>query len=103
MVAIYQLANVYALLAALALVCCVFTSSPKVTRNYLAVVALADLGHCWATYQGLGYARTIDIANWNDMTWGNYGASLFLFVNRVGYLLGLFGSGNARSGKGKKA
>lgn len=87
-----QLGNVYLLLAMLAVVCCYATNDPKVARNYLLVVAIADLGHVYSTYAGLGWDRFVDIGSWNDMIWGNVGSSIFLCINRVATLLGVFGS-----------
>jgi len=84
------LANVYLLLAALAVVCC-FTSSKNVATGYLAVVAVADLGHIWAVYRVFGYETFVEFGNWNDATWGNVGVSAFLHVNRLATLLGVFG------------
>ena len=75
----------------LAVVCCYATNDSKVTRNYLIVVAIADLGHVYSTYTGLGWDKFMDIGTWNDMMWGNIGSSIFLFINRVATILGVFG------------
>ena len=96
-----QLGNVYLLLALLAVICCYTTTDPKVARNYLVAVAIADLGHVYSTYVGLGWDRLIDIGAWNDMMWGSIGFSIFLCMNRVATLLGVFGSIKAGR-KGRK-
>lgn len=85
-----QMGNVYLLLAALAVVCCWTTHTP-VVRWYLISVALADLGHIYGTAKGMGPAFW-DLGTWNDMVWGNVGASAFLHINRWLTVLGLFGS-----------
>lgn len=66
------------------------TTDPKVVRNYLVALAIADIGHVYATAAIQGKDAMIDIAGWNYMTWGNVGATLFLFLNRVVYLAGWF-------------
>lgn len=92
---ILQVGNMYWLLAALAVLICFF-STPKTVRGYLLIVAVADLGHIWAVYQGMsrgsaGAAQFWDWRGWNDMVAGNVGVSLFLCVNRVATVLGLWG------------
>jgi len=92
---ILQVGNMYWLLAAFAVLICFF-STPRVARWYLLIVAIADLGHIWAVYQGMskgsaGVAQFWDWRNWNDMVAGNVGISLFLCLNRVTTVLGLWG------------
>lgn len=70
---------------------CYTSSEPKVVRNYLIALAIADLGHIYSTYVGLGWNDFADFRNYNNLAWGNIGASAFLFVNRVLYLMGVFG------------
>ncbi|KAI8634771.1 hypothetical protein F5Y19DRAFT_469825 [Xylariaceae sp. FL1651] len=85
-----QLANVFLLLAALAVVCS-WTTRASVARWYLVAVALADYGHVWACYVGLGADVLLNPAEWNDMLWGSVGASLVLNVVRLLTLAGVFG------------
>jgi hypothetical protein len=87
---IFQLGNIYLLLALLATVCC-WTTNKKVARSYLIVVALADLGHVWAVYHVLGREKFLDVGAWNEMTWGNVGMSAFLHINRLATVIGVFG------------
>jgi len=75
----------------LGLAVCYTTSEPRVLRNYLIALAVADLGHIYATYAAMGWESFVDVAGWGAVAWGNIGASGFLFVNRVMYLLGWFG------------
>ncbi len=97
-ITVLQTGNIYLLLAGLAILCCIF-SSPQVARNYLLIVACADLGHAYATYAGLGEEMFFDVAKWNDMVWGHVGFSIFLFVNRVATAAGIFGSSKKQGNK----
>jgi hypothetical protein len=85
-----QINNIFLLLAAMAVICC-WTTHASISRWYLIAVALGDLGHIYATYCGMGPAAFWDVSGWNDLVWGNVGASLFLHVNRWATVLGLFG------------
>ncbi|KAG7106166.1 hypothetical protein HYQ44_014462 [Verticillium longisporum] len=86
-----QLGNLYLLLAMIGVAVLSSTSEIRVVRNYLVALWVADLGHLWACYHGLGYGKFVDVAQWNAMTWGNVGATAFLCLTRTAYLLGLFG------------
>lgn len=96
----YQLANLYGLLFLLGVAICYSTSEPKVLRNYLICLAIADFGHIYATYLAMGWEAFVDVAGWNLLTWGNISITGFLFVNRLAYLWGVFGV--AKSVKGGK-
>ncbi|KAK2781787.1 hypothetical protein FQN53_000315 [Emmonsiellopsis sp. PD_33] len=87
----FQLGNLYLLLLLAGIGILYSTSEPKVIRNYLIALAVADLGHIYATYLGLGFDDLINVRQWNDMAWGNVGASGILFLHRIAYLLGAFG------------
>ena len=76
------------------------TSEPKVVRNYVVALAIADIGHLVATASVVGYGHLFDVGNWNSMAWGNVGATAFLFITRLAYLTGLFGSDRV-SGKSR--
>jgi hypothetical protein len=80
------------------------TSERHVLRNAVIALAIADVGHVYATYAAMGLEPFLDVASWTAVAWGNIGFTGFLFVNRVAYLLGVFGSGatTGESGKGKK-
>lgn len=96
----YQLGNLYLLLLFVGIGVLCSTSEAKVVRNYMAALALADVGHMYCTYLGIGWDALIAVNGWNDLTWGNIGITGFLFVNRVAYLLGAFGkAGTYRFGK----
>ncbi|APA07279.1 hypothetical protein SS1G_13175 [Sclerotinia sclerotiorum 1980 UF-70] len=86
-----QLGNIYLLLAMIGVAVLYSTQEAKVIRNYLIALWLADIGHLAVTYHVLGWDSVVDIAEWNSMTFGNIGATLFLFLTRSAYLLGMFG------------
>ncbi|KAI9927931.1 hypothetical protein ASPWEDRAFT_173581 [Aspergillus wentii DTO 134E9] len=91
----YQLANVYGLLFLLGVGILHSTTEPAILRNYLIALAIADVGHVYATYLAMGTEAFLDVASWNAMTWGNVGITAFLFINRIAYFLGLFGYAKA--------
>ncbi|SLM38435.1 hypothetical protein LPUS_08649 [Lasallia pustulata] len=97
-----QLGNLYGLLALVGLAVLYTTTEPKVVRNYIAALAIADVGHLVVTGLGLGWEGFLDVRGWNDMAWGNVGVTTGLFVTRVGYLIGLFGEDRVPGAKGKK-
>lgn len=78
------------------------TNDPKLVRNYLVALAIADVGHIYATGLVLGWDATLDVVGWNYMTWGNVGVTFFLFVNRLFYFVGFFGDANASIGNKMK-
>ncbi|OTA98926.1 hypothetical protein M426DRAFT_325585 [Hypoxylon sp. CI-4A] len=91
LVLLLQLTNVYLLLAALAVLCS-WTSHASVARWYLVAVALADYGHVWACYRGVGPDVFWDPSRWNDMLWGGVAVSAVLNVARWLTVLGAFGA-----------
>ncbi|KAL3466725.1 hypothetical protein BJX64DRAFT_215448 [Aspergillus heterothallicus] len=97
-----QLANLYGLLAILGAGVVHATSEPKVLRNYLVALAIADIGHIYVTYLAMGWDVFFDVGGWNALTWGNVGVTGFLFVNRLMYFAGAFGYAQSRMGEGRK-
>lgn len=75
----------------MAIICC-WTTNPTTTKAYLFAVALADYGHIYAAYRGVGSEVFLDVGRWDEMTWANVGVSAFLNVCRWGTLMGVFGS-----------
>ena len=57
----------------------------------MIAVAIADLAHIYAAYCGLGNIVFWDLSQWNQMAYGNIGGSLFMHVNRVLTVAGVFG------------
>ncbi|KAJ5930451.1 hypothetical protein N7466_005944 [Penicillium verhagenii] len=98
----YQLGNLYNLLFLVGVGVLHATTEPKVLRNYLIALAIADVGHVYATYIAMGWEAFVDVGAWNALTWGNIGATAFLFVNRVLYFLGVFGKAQAPNIASKK-
>ncbi|KAI1427056.1 hypothetical protein F5Y12DRAFT_739692 [Xylaria sp. FL1777] len=97
-----QLVNVYLLLAAMAVICS-WTTHAGIARRYLAAVSLADYGHIWACYVGVGLDLLLQPAEWNDMLWGSVGVSVFLNIVRLATLAGIFGPvEDGKEGSGKK-
>lgn len=94
-----QLINVFLLLAAMAVVCC-WTSTPSVTKWYLVSVAVADLGHIYAVYRSVGAEYFWNWREWNIYVAGNVWVSLFLHVNRLATVVGLFGGLQGGDGVG---
>ncbi|KAK0628658.1 hypothetical protein B0T17DRAFT_487494 [Bombardia bombarda] len=86
-----QLGNCYGLLFLLGVAVLYSTTELKVVRNYLVALWIADIGHVVITYLALGHGHSAAVGEWNAMTWGNVGATVFLFLTRTAYFLGLFG------------
>ncbi|KAJ5594306.1 uncharacterized protein N7459_000514 [Penicillium hispanicum] len=97
----YQLGNLYSLMFLVGVAVLHTSKEPRVLRNYLIGLAFADIGHVYATYLAMGWASFADVAGWNALTWGNVGATGFLFVNRILYLSGAFGPALAPKAPGK--
>ncbi|EXJ64732.1 hypothetical protein A1O7_01070 [Cladophialophora yegresii CBS 114405] len=97
-----QLGNVFLLLAAMAVICC-FTTHAEIARRYLIAVALADLGHIYSVYGALGDKVFWDLNQWNQMTASNVGVSVFLHINRLLTVAGLFGKLGAGTDASKKS
>ncbi|CAP61242.1 uncharacterized protein PODANS_3_11575 [Podospora anserina S mat+] len=85
-----QLINVFLLLAGLAVVCC-FSKDRFVVKGYCTVVALADYGHIWSVYKGLGPEAFWEFGKWNDLVWGGVLASALLNLVRWGVVFDVFG------------
>ena len=86
-----QLANVYGLIGMIGIAVLYSTTEATVVRNYLLACAVADVGHLWFTYVGMGYDAFVDIQGWNSLGWGNIGITASLFIVRVLYLAGFLG------------
>ncbi|KAF1953582.1 hypothetical protein CC80DRAFT_450498 [Byssothecium circinans] len=87
----YAFGNIFILLFLLGTLCTAITREARVTKYYLLFVAIADLGHIYASYKVMGKEMILDFNGYNDMMWGNIGASAFLHVNRLATFLGVFG------------
>ncbi|KAF2019678.1 hypothetical protein BU24DRAFT_419299 [Aaosphaeria arxii CBS 175.79] len=92
----YSLGNIFLLLAALAVLCTAITRDARVTKAYLLIIAVGDLGHIYSSYAVMGPKVFWEFGEYNDMMWGNIGFSAFLHVNRMATLLGVFGRVGSR-------
>ncbi|KAI2610462.1 hypothetical protein GGR54DRAFT_377276 [Hypoxylon sp. NC1633] len=99
----HQLGNTYGLLFLLGVAILYTTTELKVVRNYLVALWMADITHVGLTCWALGYERTLDVASWTAVTWGNVGFTVFLCLTRTAYLLGLFGLDRQAITTSKKA
>ncbi|KAB8236880.1 hypothetical protein ETB97_005749 [Aspergillus alliaceus] len=96
-----QLGNIYAVLGLISFLVLYSADNPKVLRRYVMAYCFSDVNHLYATYRGLGWATFVDPWAWqNVLTWGNVGMTVFMLVNRVLFLLGVFGE--ARAGERSK-
>lgn len=71
-----QLGNCYGLAFLVAIAVLYTTNELPVVRNYLIALLIADVGHLAITFVALGYERSVSIADWNPMTYGNIGATV---------------------------
>lgn len=88
-----QLANVYLVIATLYVMVCHIATDPKVVKGFFVLVALADVGHIFSIYMGMGGWKGGfgDLGNWGGAEWVNVGGALFMMINKVGTFMGWFG------------
>lgn len=98
----WQLGNCYALLGLLGLFILNTTSELKVVRAYLWALWIGDIGHVAFTVYAMGVDATLDVSKWTAVTWGNIGATLFLFITRSMYFAGIFGGIEVKKSKVKR-
>jgi hypothetical protein len=98
----YQIANIYGLVGLLAVGDIYGSSERHVVRNLITTLAVADIGHMYAMYAVIGLEAFLDVGSWSPVAWGSIGFTAFLFVNRVAYLLGVFGSEAATTSEKKR-
>jgi hypothetical protein len=48
---------------------------------------VGDLVHLYVTVIHLGWETCLDVKGWNDMTWGNIGITLVLFLSRSAWFV----------------
>lgn len=92
----WQLGNLYLLMAFMGLAILNTTSEARVVRAYLFVLWLGDIGHIGFTAYGLGVERMSNVTRWNTLTSANVAFTLFLFLTRSAYFVGLFGPDSNR-------
>ncbi|KAI0432024.1 hypothetical protein F5Y09DRAFT_303269 [Xylaria sp. FL1042] len=76
-----QLGNTYGLVFLIGVAVLYTANELKVVRNYLVACLIADVTHVGLTCWGLGYERTVDVAGWNAVTWGNVGFTVSLCLS----------------------
>jgi hypothetical protein len=97
--AILQLGNLFLFCAIVQIACCHVSKEPIISNIYLGAAIVFDLGHVYGVYRGLGWDRFVDFGNWNGAIRTNVAMTMFLFLARIAYVLGLFGSnGRAKAG-----
>lgn len=74
-----QLGNIYGLLSMVGIAVLYTTTEPKVVRNYLIALAIADVGHVAISCQALGYSHLTTVSQWNGMAWGNVAITVCIF------------------------
>lgn len=87
----YTLGSIFVLLAGVAILCTVLTKDAHVTKYYLMILMCGDVGHLVANYAGMGSAVFWAYGEWNEVMWGNIAVTVFLFLNRLFTVLGVFG------------
>lgn len=70
-----QLGNLYLLLGMVGVAVLSSTTEPKVVRNYIIALWIADIGHIFMCYLAMG-DTFFDVAGWNAMAWGNVGCTV---------------------------
>ncbi len=66
-----QLGNGFGMAFMMAFAVLYASTELNVIRNYLIALWVADIGHVGLTLYALGWDGSLDVANWNPMTWGN--------------------------------
>ena len=72
----WQLGNLYLLMAFIGIAVYSSTTESKVVKNYLFALWLGDIGHVFFSCYGLGLQRSLSVADWNAMAWGNIAATV---------------------------
>ena len=50
-------------------------------------MVVGDLIHIYVAAIHIGETTLMDVKSWNDMTWGNIGITLLLFLSRLSWFL----------------
>ncbi|EPS41043.1 hypothetical protein H072_5073 [Dactylellina haptotyla CBS 200.50] len=96
--AIVSLANVSLLMAGAEFVCCYLSREVQVARAYICCLIVADLGHIFPAYKGVGPILFMNPAGWNAITALNIWGAVGVIGMRVAYLAGVFGEDNQSVG-----
>ena len=85
---VYQLSNLFLLVAVIELYVFYSTTDAKVVRALLTALWWGDLGHLGVTMWCMGLGKVVDVASWGVANWGNIAIPLFLCTMRTMYLFG---------------
>jgi hypothetical protein len=55
----------------------------------LGLIVVGDIIHIYTAGLHIGEKALLDVANWNDMTWGNIGITVMLLVSRILWFLSI--------------
>jgi hypothetical protein len=97
-----QLGNCYGLACLVGVAVLFSTREVHTVRSYLIALLIADVGHVSVSMWALGREAAWDVANWNDLAWGNIGFTAFLGTMRVLTLAGAFGKFEAATEEKKR-
>lgn len=86
----WQLGNAYLLLGFLGVFILNTTTELSVVRAYLWALWLGDVGHIGFSLWAMGLSGIMDIGSWTAVMHGNVNITLFLFITRSLYFLGVF-------------
>ncbi|KIW07880.1 uncharacterized protein PV09_01793 [Verruconis gallopava] len=86
----WQLGNCYLLLGLLGVFILNTTTELKTVKAYIWALWLGDIGHVGFSVYAMGLRDTMAVGSWSATVWGNIGATVFLFLARSLYLLGVF-------------
>lgn len=53
----------------------------------MGLIVVGDVIHIYTAGLHIGEKAVMDVANWNDMTWGNIGITVMLLVSRILWFL----------------
>ena len=87
---LYQLSNLFLLVAVISLYVLNSTNDVKVARAFLTALWWGDLGHLGVTVWCMGDSM-LNIKMWNLVNWGNVAVPTFLFTARLLCFLGVLG------------
>jgi len=86
-----SIANMFLVQCMLSILLTVVTRESRMTKYYLVAAAIGDVGHIFASYKVMGSEIFWDFGDYNDLMAGNVFLGVFLFVNRLLTLSGVFG------------
>lgn len=87
----YSLGSIFLLFALLNILCTALTRDVRVTKYYLAILMVGDVGHLYANYKGMGGDVFWEFGAYNEVMIGNVWITVFLLGMRGLTLSGVFG------------